>query len=126
MPGTPRTLLRDEIGQVVADSQTAAAAVATATLAAVAGKRNYVTGLCVSGLGATAATGVEATLTGLGTTLKFVVPVVAGVGLGNTPVVLLFGDGIPASADNTAIVLSVPSYGSGNTKSDVALWGFVA
>lgn len=121
---TIRFSARDEVATIVSDSDTAAAATCTSALPAAAGYRTVIKGFTITGLGATGATTVEATLAGLGTTLKFSIAVPAGVTTGITPLSVPFGDGMPASADNTAITLSVPTFGSGNTKVCTAIWGF--
>jgi hypothetical protein len=55
-------------------------------------------------------------------TFKLVIP--AGATTSITPLVVPLGDGIPASADNTAITVTVPSFGAGNTHAAVAAWGY--
>jgi hypothetical protein len=111
---------------VSASSGNVAAAVATATMPAVVGKTNYITGLEITGAGATAAAVILAALSGiLGGTINYNVPVAAGVAVGNFPLVVEFNTPIPASAANTAIVLTVPSYGAGNTNSIATIHGFV-
>jgi hypothetical protein len=87
---------------------------------------NFLTGVHCSYLGATAAGGVTATITGLlGGTKSFVVPVPAGVTVG-AQIINLFTGGppIPASAVNTAITLSVPALGAGNTTTYCSLYGY--
>lgn len=108
-----------------AQASTGAAAAITATLAAVAGKRTFIAGFTVDGLGATAASVIEVTVTGvLGGTLRRKLSVPAGVGVAIAPVVVEFERPIPASADNTAIVVNVPSFGAGNTSSVASVHGF--
>lgn len=103
-------------------------ATATATMPAVAAKRNYITGFSITGAGATAAAAVSATLTGLmgGSTMNYTVTAVAGATLANPSLVVNFPTPIPASAVNTAIALSVPALGAGNLRSMVNVHGFVA
>lgn len=102
-----------------------AAATATATLAGAAGQTTYLSGLLISGAGATAASVVTATVTGLaGGTMSITVPVPAGAAVGITPLYLDFNPPLPASAANTAIVLSLPSLGTGNTNATVSAWGY--
>ena len=102
----------------------AAAAIAPA-LAAVAGKTNYVTGFEVTGGGATAASLVTATLTGLAAgTFSYVIAVPAGATLGVAPLVVEFNPPLPASAVNTAITLNLPSLGAGNTAASAVIHGF--
>lgn len=106
-------------------ASTVAAAANNQTLPAVAGRRNYLNGFLVGGLGATAASVIAITVTGLADadlTFRFSVP--AGVGLIAPQLLVDFGRPIPASADNIAIVVNVPSFGAGNTAADAAAWGF--
>ena len=111
---------------ITAASGNVAAAAATATLTSAVGRTAYILGAGLFPMGATAGLIVLATITGLisGT---FTIPVAAPVGVlvGGTPVVASFGGGIPASATNTNIVVSMPSMGSGNTNAAVVAWGFL-
>jgi len=106
-----------------ATSGVVAAGVATATIPAIAGKKFYVEGYDIVGTGATAATAVVATVTGLSAVKSEPVVVPAGANLGITPVRQAMFPAIPASAVNTAVVLSVPSFGAGNTRAIVSIWG---
>ena len=109
-----------------ASSGNVAAAIAAATLPVAPGKTNYLSGIAITGSGATAASVVNPTVTGLnGGTLTLTLAVVAGATLSNTPLILTFNPPIPAAGINTAIVVSVPSLGAGNTNSTASLWGFV-
>jgi hypothetical protein len=107
-----------------------AAATATATLPAAAGKTTYIEGFDLTGGGATAASIVAGTITGLaGGTMNFDVAVAAGVAAAVTPqgpLSVRFPTPIPASALNTAIVVSVPSLGSGNAHAVLTAYGFQA
>ena len=108
-----------------ATSGNVAAATATATLAATAAKTTYITGFDITGGGATAASVVVATVTGLlGGTMSYAIAVPAGVTLGITPLIVNFSPPLPASAVNTAIVVSVPSLGAGNTNCVANARGF--
>jgi|EndMetStandDraft_5_1072996.scaffolds.fasta_scaffold188977_2 hypothetical protein len=99
---------------------------AVATIPAVAGKRNYITGFEVSGSGATAGLPVTVTVTGLDNTLSYTYSAAAGVLVANQPLVVSFPQPLPASAVNTAIVVTCPALGSGNTNNTVTAHGFVA
>lgn len=111
--------------QVNAASGNVAAAVASAALPAVAGRINFLTALEITGSGATAGLVVLATVVGLaGGTMTYVVSVPAGVLIGATPYFMRFSIPLMASAANTAITLSVPSFGAGNTNAAVAIHGF--
>jgi hypothetical protein len=112
--------------QVNSSSGNVAAAVATATIPAVSGRLNYITGFSATGSGATAGLPVACTITGLlGGTETFITTAAIGVLVGNAPLNVNFPTPIPASAINTAIVVSCPSLGVGNTNSAVNAWGFV-
>lgn len=111
--------------RVAAQSSVAANAIASVTLAAAAAKLTYLTSVQIFATGATAATAVNATITGLlgGTmTIPFAVP--AGANLAATPIILDFSTPIPSSAVNTAIVVSLPALGVGNTRAVVNAQGF--
>lgn len=108
-----------------ASSGNVAAASAVATLAAAAGKTTYITGFTATGLGATAAGVSLLTVTGLlGGTQTYVVPVPAGATLGIAPLRVTFIPPLPASAVNTAIVVTMPTLGAGNTNAAVVATGF--
>jgi hypothetical protein len=110
---------------LVSSSGHVAAGNATATLVAAAGKTTYISGLSLTGGGATAASVVEATVTGLaGGNMTLVMPVPAGVANLTTPVSLTFDPPLPASAPDVAIVVNMPSLGSGNTNAAANAWGF--
>lgn len=110
---------------VTSSSGNVAAASAVATLPGVAGKTTYITGFEITGGGATAASLVVATLAGIiSGTASYVVAVPVGATLGITPLSVQFSQPIPASAANTAIVLTLPSLGAGNTNAAVVAHGF--
>jgi hypothetical protein len=105
----------------------------TATLAATSGRVNYLIGFDVTGGGATAASIIEISITGLAAgTLKYEVPILAGVtgpAFGGTSAPYIysvrFPVPLPASAVNTAISVAVPSFGSGNTNANVVAYGYL-
>lgn len=106
-------------------SGTVAAATATATLAAVAGKTTYITGFQITSTGSTGAAVVAPTVTGVITgTMTYAYASVAGVTLGNQPLSIVFNPPVPASAVNTAIAVVLPSLGAGNTNATVNAQGF--
>lgn len=111
---------------VQAASGNVAAAVAAATLAAGgANVMTYISGFEVTGAGATAALVVTVTVTGtLGGTLSYTYTATAGVTLANNPLIVEFNPPLQASALNTAIVVSCPSLGAGNTNNTVVVHGF--
>lgn len=110
---------------VSSSSGNVANASAIATLAAVVGKTTYVKGLTITPGGATAAALVTATLVGtLGGTLSYTMGAPTGAAVAGYPFMINFGDGIPASAVNTALVLTLPALGAGNTNASVSIWGY--
>lgn len=117
-PAEPATPLAASSGDV-------ANAVAAAALAGAAGKTTYISGLSLTGMGATAAGEVTATVTGVvGGPLSIIVPVVAGATLGNNPININFTPPLAASAVNTAITVSMPALGAGNLHAAANAWGF--
>lgn len=89
----------------------------------------YVTGFEITGGGATGASVIAATLTGLtaaNVTFTYDIPVPAGVTGGIIPLVVQFSTPIPGRGKGQAIGPNVPSFGSGNTRAAVALHGFSA
>ena len=102
-------------------------AVAAATLAGTAGKTTYIKGFVVSGAGATVGLPVTVTVTNLavgGVTFSFTYCATAGALLANTPLIVSFPAGVPASGSNTSIVASCPALGLGNTSNSVNVWGY--
>lgn len=111
--------------QITASSGNVAAGVATATLAAAPGKVTYICGFAITSAGSTAAAVVAPTVTGVVTgTMTFAYATVAGATLPNSHLVVPFRDCISASAPNTAIAVSLPSLGAGNTNATVNAWGY--
>jgi len=104
-------------------SATGGHAVQAATLAAAVGKTTRCSGFQVTGAGATAASVVTVTLTGPAATQNYVIAVPAGATVGIAPLVVSFVPPLEASATNTAIVVSVPDFGAGNTAVAVAAQG---
>lgn len=110
---------------VTASSGNVAAATASAALPAVASVLNYVTGFTVTAGGATSAAIVNVTLVGvLGGTMTFNFGAAAGATVMSTPLVVVFPVPVPATAVNTAITLSMPTLGAGNTNAAVMIHGF--
>lgn len=113
------------ITYVTASSGTVAAGVATATIAAVAGKTAYITGFTITSTGSTAAAVVAPTITGLiSGTATFAYASVAGVTLANQPLTVPFYPAIPASAPGVAIAVALPSLGAGSTNATVVATGY--
>lgn len=110
---------------LVASSGAVGAATAAATLTPDADKQAFLSGFEVTGAGATTALPVSVTVTGIaGGTLTYSYTAVAGVLLANTPLQVSFVPAIPASAINTAIVVSCPTLGAGNTKNTCNAHGY--
>jgi hypothetical protein len=111
--------------QITASSGNVAAATATATLAAVVGKVTYICGFSITSAGSTGAAVVSPTVANVITgTMTFTYASVAGVTLGNPPLVVPFTNCLPANAPNTTIIVSMPTLGAGNTNTTVDAWGF--
>jgi hypothetical protein len=112
------------VTRIAQQSAVAANAQATATLAAAANKTTYITNLQIFATGATAAGAVNVTITGLlGGTMTIPFDVPAGVNVRATPIILDFATPLPGSAVNTAIVVTLPALGSGNTRATVNAQG---
>lgn len=110
---------------ITAASGNVANASAAATLAAAASKTTYITGFEITASGATAAAVVSVTVTGTITgtlTYTFVFP--AGATVAATPLIVEFALPIPGSAVNTAIVVTCPAGGAGNTNATVVAHGY--
>jgi hypothetical protein len=111
--------------QVTASSGNVAAATATATLAAALGKVTYICGFSITSAGSTAAAVVSPTIANIVTgTMTFTYATVVGVTLANAPLVIAFNPCISGSTPNTAVAVSMPSLGAGNTNTTVSAWGF--
>lgn len=110
---------------ITASSANVANASAIATLAANATRTTYICGLNITSAGSTAAAVVTPTVVGTVTgTLNFTYASVAGVTLGNAPVTVNFSPCVPGSAVNTAIVVTLPALGAGNTNATVNASGY--
>lgn len=118
--------LKPQITVITASSGNVANTAAVATLTAPgAGLTNYITGFSCSAAGATAAANVSLAVSGVVTgtmTYTFVFP--AGATAVATPVNVQFSQAIPASAANTAIVVTLPAGGTGNTHASCSAQGF--
>lgn len=103
-----------------ADTTTAAA-----SLAATAGKTNFVCDISIDGLGATAINNALATVTGLagGNTLTYLYSMPVGATVPSVPVRLNFNPCKAASAVNTAITVTVPG-AAGNTATEINVGGY--
>src|SRR5688572_3064268 len=109
----------------LAASAAVAASANDQTFPAVAGATNFVTGFQITGGGATAASVIAITLTGIkGGTQQYSMGIPAGATLDGGDLIVTFPTPLAASAPNTAIVLTVPSFGAGNTRASAAMQGF--
>lgn len=98
---------------------------AVATLAAAVDKTTYITGFSVTFAGATGASNIIVAITGTtGGTLSYIITVPAGAAVAGTPLHVTFSHPVPASATNTAIVVTVPALGAGNTHAAAVATGF--
>lgn len=110
---------------VTAGSGNVANSVASGSIPAVAGKTAYISGFDINGSGATAGLIVNPTLAGIiSGTRTFAYGAAAGALVMNSPLSVRFNPPIPASAVNTAITVSCPALGAGNTNNAVNLYGF--
>jgi hypothetical protein len=102
-----------------------AAGATTVTLLGAAGATTFITGFEVTGTGATAAQVTIVTISGiLGGSKQYALVIPAGITLLVNPLIVEFSRPIPASAVNTAIVVTVPSFGAGNTTAATTAHGF--
>lgn len=123
-PGSPFTYPTNSTA-LQSSSGNVANANAVATLAASASLYTYCTGFEITSSGATASSIVSATLTGLlGGTATYTYSSVAGALLGNAPLIVTFQLPLISIAQNTAIVLTLPALGLGNTNATVTIHGF--
>jgi hypothetical protein len=112
---------------LIAGSGNVANASAAATLTGGTTTTVYLAGFEVTGAGSTAGLPVTVTVAGLlGGTRSYTYSFVAGVLVANTPLIVAFDPPLPASAVNTAIVVTCPAGGAGNTNNTVVAHGFHA
>jgi hypothetical protein len=98
---------------------------AAAAMPADAARINYITGFEVTASGSTAGLAVTVTVAGiLGGTMSYTFVAPVGVLVPAQPLVVEFPDPIPASAINTAITVTCPALGSGNTNATVNVHGY--
>jgi hypothetical protein len=122
---TPIFALPVTAGAITAASGNVANASAVATLAGVAAKTTYLTGFEITAAGATAAAVVSVTVTGLaGGTATYTFAAPAGATLIAQPLLIEFVPPLQSSAVNTAIVVTLPALGLGNTNATVNAHGY--
>lgn len=110
---------------LIAGSGNVANASAVATLTGTATTTVYISGFEVTGSGATAGLPVTVTVAGLlGGTRSYTYVFAVGALVGNAPLVVPFDPPLPASAVNTAIVVTCPASGTGGTNNTVVAHGF--
>lgn len=110
---------------LVAGSGNVANASAAATLTPGTTTTAYIAGFSVTGAGATAGANVLVTVAGLlGGTRTYVYTFATGVAVANAPLNICFNPPLPASAANTAIVVTCPASGAGGTHNAVVAHGF--
>lgn len=110
----------------IAGSGVVTAATATATVPKAALKTTYLSGLRITGGGATGASIITCTIVGLlGGTISIAVPIVAGATTGIAAIAQEFNPPIPSSAVNVDIVVSCPTFGVGNTAASIVAWGYI-
>ncbi len=110
---------------ITAASGNVANASAAATLAGVASKTTFITGFEITSDGASVALCVNPTVTGTVTgTLTYTYCAPAGVLVMATPLIVPFPLAIPASAVNTAIVVTLPALGTGSANATVVAHGY--
>ena len=109
-----------------ASTASGANAAQAATITPAAGITAFITSLRITGMGATAAGQVTATLTGvLGGTISYPITVPAGATVPITPVTDSFGTrGLAGSAAAQAITLNLPAFGAGNTLEVAEITGY--
>jgi hypothetical protein len=110
---------------IAASSGNVAAATATATLAATPGRTTYICGFTVTAGGSTAAATVNVTVTNTtGGTLTYNYSTSTGVDAPSAPLPVVFSPCVPANAQNTSIVVSMPTLGSGNAHAAINATGY--
>lgn len=128
---TSHEILKGDATAAAGSAQNATAGANTATLASASGKTAWITGFDVTGTGATTGSGINVTVTGLasgaGSTLNYGLQVPAGVtaALTGGGLFIKYDKPLPASALNTNILVTCPSFGSGNTAASVNVYGFL-
>lgn len=96
-----------------------------ASLPAVAGKTTFICGFAITAGGATSAAVVQPTVSNMqGGTMTFTFGTPAGATASATPLNVPFTPCLPASAPNTAIVVTLPALGAGVTAANVDVWGY--
>lgn len=109
---------------VTNDSGNVANAAAVATLAGVGGKITYLTGFALTASGATLGNDVTATISDGTWTKSYTFTFPVGALVPATPIIIQFNNPLKASAVNTAIVVTLPAGGAGNTNATATVEGY--
>lgn len=110
--------------QVIGTANVANAS-AVATLPAVAGVTNYMTGFEVTYGGATGAALVTVTVAGTkGGSPQYTIAVPSGATLAGVPLIVQFNPPLQATGANTAITVTAAPLGAGNTAATVVSHGY--
>ena len=98
------------------------------TMPAVPGYRNVLCGFDITGTGATAAGTLDVTTTGCAAgsnpALRLAVPAGVNANAVNTGWSPKYPFGVEAALVNTAITVTVPAFGAGNTGATINLYGY--
>lgn len=98
------------------------------TFPAVSGQTFYLSGFDITGLGATAGSTIQITVTGTSSantpTYNLVIPAGATTSIGFFPPIRYGEKGMPAAGQNSSVTVNVPSFGAGNTNASVVAFGF--
>ena len=125
--GTASAFVYPNTTPLIDGSGNKANASAVATLTGTATTTVYLSGFEVTGSGATTALPVTVTVAGLlGGTRSYTYSFASGALVANTPLIVAFDPPLPASAINTAIVVTCPASGTGGTNNTVVAHGFYA
>ena len=123
--GSVANVISAGMSGVIAKSGVVANGIASATIPAVAGKKNYISGFEITGTGATLGAAATAVLSGIvNGPVQYVVAAPAGVLVAVAPLVVTFDPPIPATDVNVAITLSLPALGLGNLNASVVIHGY--
>jgi len=108
---------------IAATSGNVANATAAAAFSAVDGQRNYLCGYSIRSLGATTAGTVAITSSGMASNLNHSYFTVAGAGIQNQPMDIVF-EPCMVGLTSTAIFVSLAALGAGNTNAFINIWGY--
>lgn len=111
----------------IENSATGSTGIVAATLPAVQGKQTFLCGFSIQSNNPTAGIVVNPTVTGLaGGAMTFVYSALAAAATVQPPAPLnvTFTPCIQSSAQNTAVVVTLPALGAGTTSAAVNAWGY--